>query len=109
MSPADYGEAKRGIESQAHIAYALCHELAGQARDLCRIEARANERMSKADLEAEYRGTVAAAGEARLAHAEARYLIASAKCSGSPERVPCLRSARAGKAKAIAEAKLASS
>ena len=109
MSPVDYGEARNVIESQAHAARALCQQRTGQARDVCRVEARENERMAMADLEAGYRGTVAAAGEARLVRAKARYLIASARCQGSQEKAACLRSAREEKAEAIDEAKVAAS
>lgn len=108
MSPVDYHEAMRVIEARAHVAYALCDAGAGPAEDLCRIEARADESTGKADLEAGYRGTVAAAGLARLAHAEAQYLVADAKCGAARERTFCLGSARAEKARAMAEAKFAS-
>lgn len=110
MSPVDYGQAKKAIESDARAAVARCREHDGQAKDVCKAEVRAEERVRKADLEAQYRGTVAAAAEARLARAKAQYEIARAKCGDqrAEERNSCLRSARADKAKAFSEAKLAS-
>ena len=109
MSPVDYGEAKRAIESDARAAYAKCHDEEGQARDICRAEARADERVRKAELEARYRGTVGAAADAKLARAKAKYDVARVKCAteAGEDRLACLRAARAEKAKALTEAKLA--
>ena len=111
MSPVDYSAAKRAIESVAHTAIAKCREQEGQARDVCKAEVRADERVRKADLEAQYRGTVASAADARVARAKASYEVAKARCSDQrgEEKVTCLRSARADKAKAVeAASKLAS-
>jgi hypothetical protein len=110
MSPVDYGAAKKGIEGEAHAALAKCRGLEDQARDLCKAEAKAGERIRKADLEAQYRGTVAAAADAKLARAKAQYEIARAKCGDQhgEDRISCMRTARAEKAKALGNAKLAS-
>ena len=110
MSPADYSVAKKAIESDAHAALARCRDTEGQARDVCKAEARAEERVRKADLDAQYRGTVAAAAEARLARAKAHYEVAKARCGDQhgEDRLACLRSARNEKAKALEAAKLAS-
>jgi hypothetical protein len=110
MSPVDFGASKKAIEGETHVALSKCRELDSQAKDLCKAEAKADERIRKADLEAQYRGTVAAATDAKFARAKAQYEVARVKCSDqrSEDRVSCLRSARAEKAKALAEAKLAS-
>jgi hypothetical protein len=111
MSPADYSVAKRAIESDMHAALSKCRDQEGQARDICKAEARADERVRKADLEARYRGTVAAAADARLARAKAQFDIAKVRCGDQrgDEKLSCLRSARAEKAKALdAASKLAS-
>ena len=109
MSPVDYAEAKRTIESDGRLAYARCREDDTQVRDVCRAEARADERVHKAELEARYRGTVAAAADAKLVRAKARYDVARVRCATEhgEDRLACLRSARAEKAKALTEAKLA--
>jgi hypothetical protein len=110
MSPVDYGEAKQAIEGETRMALARCRDQDGQAKDVCKAEARAEERVRKADLEAQYRGTVGAAADAKLARAKAQYEVAKAKCSDQrgEDKLSCLRNARADKAKALAEAKLAS-
>ena len=88
-----------------------CHfHLEGQPRDVCKAEARADELVRKADLEAQYRGTVMAATDARLARAKASFEVAKARCGTErgEDKLSCLRSARAEKAKALEAAKLAS-
>jgi hypothetical protein len=110
MSPVDYSAAKRAIEGDVRGTLVKCRDLEGQANDICKAEARADERIRKADLEADYRGTVAAAADAKLARAKAQFDVARAKCGGEhgDGKISCLRSARSDKAKAISEAKLAS-
>lgn len=110
MSPVDYSAARKGIEADVQMTVAKCADLEDQARDLCKAEARASERIRKADLEADYRGTVAAAADARLARAKARYDVARVKCGGEhgEGKISCLRSARAEKSKALSDAVLAS-
>jgi hypothetical protein len=110
MSPSDFSTAKKSIESEGRIAVANCRDLEGQARDVCKAEARADELVRKADLEAQYRGTVMAATDARLARAKASYEVAKARCGNErgEDKLSCLRSARSDKAKALEAAKLAS-
>jgi hypothetical protein len=110
MSPVDYGAAKKAIESDERLAISRCRELDGREKDVCKAEARANERIRKAELEADYRGTAAAAADAKLVRAKAQYELAKAKCGGEhgEGKLSCLRSARADKAKALAGSKLAS-
>ena len=110
MSRADYSEAKKAIESETRVSLGRCRDVDGLARDICKAEVRAGERIEKADLDARYHGTVAAAADARLARAKAQYDVAKAKCGNysSEQKVDCLQSARAEKARALADAKLAS-
>ena len=110
MSPADYSASKRAIESNAHGAMSKCRDLEGAARDICKAEVRADERVRKAELEAQYRGTVAAAADVRVQKAKADYDVAKARCADqhSEDKVSCMRSARAERARAVEAAKLAS-
>jgi hypothetical protein len=110
MAPVDYSAAKTVIEAETQAALELCSDKEGQDRKICKAEAKADERIRKADLEAQYRGTVAAADDAKLVRAKAQFEVAKVKCAGerSGDKISCLRSARAEKAKALAEAKLAS-
>ena len=110
MSPNDYSVARKAIESEGRVVASKCKDLDGQARDICKAEARAEELVKKADLEAQYRGTVMAAADARLARAKANYEVAKARCGNErgEDKLSCLKSARAEKAKALEAAKLAS-
>lgn len=110
MSRADYAVAKKGIESETRVSLGRCRDVEGSERDVCKAEVRAEERIKKADLDARYHGTVTAAADAKLARAKAEYDVARAKCGvyGVERKVDCLQSARAEKARAFADAKLAS-
>ena len=111
MAPVDYEQAKRSIESQARLALGRCRGLESLERNICQAQARADERVGKAELEAAYRGTVTAASQAKVVRAKARFDVARARCSESHggERIACVRSARSEKDKASAEAKVAAS
>lgn len=111
MSPDDYSTARKAIEADTRASLARCRDVDTAAREVCRAEARADESVRKAELEATYRGTVAAAADARLTRAKAKYEVARARCAGEPResKLSCLRSARDEKSRALAAAKLASS
>lgn len=110
MSRADYAVARQAIESETREAIGRCRGLDGNARELCKAQARAEERVKKADLSARYLGTVAAAEEAKVARVRAEYDLARARCgtAGGAERGECLSAARAEKVRAIAEVRPAS-
>src|SRR2546421_8901619 len=81
MSPADYVAARKTIEADARLALARCREHTVDNREVCRTEARAQERLLKADLAAQYLGTAAASHEALGVRAKVRYEIARARCA----------------------------
>jgi hypothetical protein len=107
MAPSDYNAAKSVIESDVRGALAKCRDADGGAREVCKAEVRADERVRKADLEARYRGTVGAAADAKIARVKARYDVAKARCSAErgEGRLACIRAARTDKAKELAAAK----
>ena len=111
MARSDYDAAKSAIESDSRQALGKCRDLDGQARDVCRAQARADERIRKADLDARYRGTTAAAAQARVTRAKALFDVAKARCSNEhgSDRLACMRAAQEEKAKALSDAKLAAS
>jgi hypothetical protein len=107
MSRADYVLARQAIESQVRAALGRCRAVEAAARGVCRAQARADERVQKAQLNARYHGTVAAAADVRLARAKASFDVARARCNvlGSSERLQCLQSARASETRMIASAR----
>jgi hypothetical protein len=107
MAPSDYNAAKSVIDSDVRGALAKCGDAEIGTREVCKAEARADERVRKADLEARYRGTVGAAADAKIARVKARYDVAKARCSAErgEGRLACIRAARTDKAKELAAAK----
>jgi hypothetical protein len=110
MSPSDYMAGKRAIEAEIRLALARCREVPASQRDICKAEARGEERVRKAELSARYHGTVSSLDEVRLARAKALYDVARARCGGrlGEERIDCLRAAREDRNKSLADARLAS-
>ena len=99
MSRADEREAGLSLDTASRAGLAACDALAGHAASLCKAQARAEARIRRADLEARYRGTAAAAGEARLARAHATYETDSAGCGNlmAEDRTACRRAARSAR------------
>ena len=109
MSRADYQAGRKAIEAETRVAFASCRSQTGADRDVCKAQVRAGERVKVADLQARYHGTVAAAEDARIARAKAGFDVAKARCelqpsSGKPD---CLKSARDDRARALAQARQA--
>jgi len=110
MARSDYVTAREAIAAQARAETGQCRELPPSARDICRAETRANERMRRAELDARYHGTVASAAEVQRVAAKARFDVSRARCNAldAQGRVDCLRSARAEESRALAAARPAS-
>jgi len=86
MTRQDYVEARKVIDAQSRIALGQCRLLEAREKALCRITVRGDERVSRAELEARYRGTVeaeseAAAVKARSAARSERARMAEARLS----------------------------
>jgi chromosome segregation ATPase len=100
---------KERIEAQYAADEARCDELSGNAEDVCEAEAKAKERIAKADLEANAKGTAKARYDAQVTRAEAEYEVAKEKCddlAGNQKDV-CEKEAKAVEKKAKADAKAA--
>ena len=107
MSKADYKAEKDRIEADYKAANDKCKSLTGNAKDVCHKEAKADEKIRKADLEAKYKGTPQAAYDAQVAKAKARLDIAQEKCEDmkGKEKSACKKQAKADETKALADAK----
>lgn len=107
MSRVDHDRQWREIERTTRIALGHCRQRPQQARETCRIRARAEDRVAKADLDARYFGTVQAEAEARDVRARASFEAARADClvREEPERTSCLAAARTEQAKVLASAR----
>jgi hypothetical protein len=107
MSRSDFVLARQAIQDETRAALGRCRSVEMPAREVCRVEARAAERVHRAELDARYHGTVAAAAEVRVVRAKADFEVARARCNSlaSAERLECLQAARTTEAKAVAAAR----
>lgn len=106
MSPGDYAAGKRAIEVAARREIGRCRLEPAANRELCKAEARAGERVQRAQLAARYLGTVTAAADVRQARVKARYDVERVRCDvqGQGAVDECLRVARDARNRALAEA-----
>jgi hypothetical protein len=109
MSRDAYNAEKDRIEAAYKQDKKACDSMSGNAKDVCVEQAKAKEKIAKADAEASYKGTEDARHDARIARAEANYAVAKEKCddlSGNQKDV-CVKEAKAAEVKAKADAKVA--
>jgi hypothetical protein len=79
MSRPDYLAGLRAIEADGRLALAACRERDASQRALCRAHARTDERIAAAELEARYRGTIAAYERVRQVEDRAAHAISAAQ------------------------------
>ena len=106
MTRAEYDTALARIE-RLHVAdEARCDALDAVEGELCRAQARAEDRVRTADLSAAYRRTEHAARDAQRARIDARYEVERAKCDvlRGFRKDKCLISVHATKGRALLEA-----
>ncbi|HET9044519.1 MAG TPA: hypothetical protein VFN70_15285, partial [Burkholderiales bacterium] len=102
-----YKAEKDRIDAQYKSAKQACNSFKGNAEDVCKAEAEAEQRTAEAELDARNKGTVEAHQKARIVRAEAQYKVAREKCddlAGNAKDV-CVKEAKAAETKAKAEAK----
>jgi len=106
LSQQQYSAALRAIEAQRVASDARCDQAGGFERDLCRIEAQAEESVRIAEADAAYRRTEQATRAAQRARIEARYQVERAKCGalGGFKRDKCLVKVHASRGRSMLEA-----
>lgn len=107
ISKDEYKAAKDRIEADAKTARASCGKLSDNAKDVCQAEAKAREKIDKADLEARFKNTDKARYEARIAKADADYSVAKERCDDKTgkEKSACVKEAKAAQDSAKANAR----
>ncbi len=108
MSKTDYSAAKSRIGADYKADKAACAPLASNAKDVCVEEAKAKEKVARAELESSYTGKAKDQNKLLVAKAESAYAVAKEKCddqSGNAKDV-CVKEAKAVEVKALADAKL---
>lgn len=107
MSKDQYKSESNRIKADYDAAKARCDGMSGNAKDICTAEAKGQERVAKAELEARQKGTEKARYDARVAKAEAAYEVAKERCddrSGN-DKDACVKDAKAALTEAKANAK----
>lgn len=104
---ADYTAALNHASAEHKQAQARCEPLGGHERNMCVVEAKAVEKRAKATAEANFRGTVKAKTDSRIANADADYMVAKVACDikTDTERDICVKEAHATQIKQVADAK----
>lgn len=108
MNKADYGSTKARISADYKADKAACDSLKANAKDICVEEAKAKEKVARAELEFAYTGKTGDGNKLKVAKAEAAYAVAKERCddqSGNAKDV-CVKEAKAVEVKALADAKL---
>ena len=106
-SKADYQSDIAKAEVEYKAASARCKSLAGNAKDVCVAEAKAEQTKAKAYAEARHKGTDKAQQDARIAAAEADHDVAKARCGAKAgnDKDVCLKEANAALTSAKVDAK----
>jgi hypothetical protein len=97
ITRADYNTEQTRIAADFKTAEARCGALAGNGRDVCIQEAKANEKIARADLEYRFTGEKGDARKAMTARAEAGYAVAKERYEvrTGNEKVVCVQEAKA--------------
>ena len=105
----DYRAEKDKIKADYKAAKDKCKTMSGNAKSVCEKEAKGQENIAKAELEAKRKGTPHAEYEVDVAKAKAAYDVAQEKCDDmkGKEKSACKKQAKADEQKAIADAKAA--
>ena len=108
-SKAEYKAAKVEIADKYKSDKVACKGLAGNTRDICMVEAAGNEKVARAELEANYGPSAKNQYNLRIARADASYAVAKEKCddfAGNAKDV-CGKEAKSAYIAAKADARLA--
>ncbi len=108
ISKADYKSGKTRISADYKADKAACAALAGNTKDICHQEAKAKEKVARAELEYDYTGKSSDRNKVLVAKAKSAYAVAREKCddqTGNAKDV-CVKEAKAVEVKALADAKL---
>jgi len=103
----DYRADKDRIKADYKSANEKCKSMSGNAKAVCHKEAKGQENVAMAELEAKRKGTPHAEYEVEVAKAKAAYDVAQEKCDDmkGAEKSACKKQAKADEKKALADAK----
>ena len=108
MTKADYKAGKTDISATYKADKAACASMTANAKDVCIEEAKAKEKVAKAEHEYAYSNKPADMTKVATAKAQSAYAVAKEKCddqAGNAKDV-CVKEAKAIEVKALADAKM---
>ncbi|MDR3397242.1 MAG: hypothetical protein P4M06_06740 [Pandoraea sp.] len=103
-----YDAAQKSAEADYKASVARCEDLKDNAKKVCVENAKGNEKVAKANAEADYKQTPKARYDAAVAKADADYSVAKLRCDDKKgnEKDVCVKDADAAKTKAYGDAKV---
>jgi hypothetical protein len=105
LSREAYKAEKDRIEAEYKVAKEKCDKLTGNAEDICEVQAKGNQRIAEAELDARNKNTPRAHEDAKKVRADVQYDVAKEKCddlSGNAKDA-CQKEAKAVHARAVSE------
>lgn len=108
MNKADYQAAKARISADYKTDKTACNSMKGNAKDICQEEAKAKEKVARAELEYNYSGKAGDRTKMMEVRAKTAYDVAKERCeklAGNNKDV-CVQEAKAVEKKALADAKM---
>ena len=108
MSRTDYSAGKSRIGDAYKADKKACDSQTANAKDICIQEAKAKQKVAKAELEFSYTGTAKDQTKVAVAKAESTYAVAKEKCddqSGNEKDV-CVKAAKAIEVRSLADSKM---
>lgn len=108
MNKDDYKAAKTRISDTYKADKTACDPLKGNAKDICVEEAKAKEKVARAELEYDYSGKASDRNKIAEVKAKTAYSVAKERCddlTGNDKDV-CVKEAKATETKALADAKM---
>ncbi|VVE49951.1 hypothetical protein PPN31114_04630 [Pandoraea pneumonica] len=103
-----YEAAQKSAEADYKASVARCEDMKDNAKKVCVENAKGNEKVAKANAEADYKNTPKARYDAAVAKADADYSVAKLRCNDNNgnEKDVCVKDADAAKTKAYGDAKV---
>ncbi len=108
MTRTDYTASKSRIGDEYTADKKACSSQSANAKDICVQEAKAKEKVARAELEFSYTGTAKDQTKVAVTKAESAYAVAKEKCddqSGNGKDV-CVKAAKAIEVRGLADAKM---
>ncbi len=109
LTKTEYKAASQTLDGDRKAAITACSSTSGNAKSLCKMEAKGKFEIANAELDAKYKPSAKADRKLRDKRADVAYDIAKQKCSeltGNPKDV-CVKDAKSAKVAAKADAKVA--